>query len=126
MVEGDVVRYRCHVGHAYTTDSMVGAQAAFVEAALWSAVRALEEKAQLSRRLGERSRRRGLERLAQRYDQAEKSSEHASTAIRNLLLKGAADPVTADVAETRIAEDGSGNAGSRADWAPATSDAETG
>ena len=126
IVEGEVVRYRCHVGHAYTTDSMVGAQAAFVEAALWSAVRALEEKAQLSRRLGERSRRRGLERLAQRYEQAVQTSEHASTAIRHLLLKGAADPVTADAAETRVAEDGRGNTGTQAGWAAAISNAETG
>ena len=126
VVEGEVVRYRCHVGHAYTTDSMVGAQAAFVEAALWSAVRELEEKAQLSRRLGERSRRRGLERLAQRYEQAVQTSEHASTAIRHLLLKGAADPVTADAAETRVAEDGPGNTGTQAGWAAAISNAETG
>jgi two-component system, chemotaxis family, protein-glutamate methylesterase/glutaminase len=94
QVEGELVRYRCHVGHAYTVDSMVGAQAALVEAALWTAVRALEEKAQLSRRLEDRSRRRGLDRLARRYAEAIESAELGSSSIRQLLLNGTADPVT--------------------------------
>jgi two-component system chemotaxis response regulator CheB len=93
LVEGELVRYRCHVGHAYTADSMVGAQANAVEAALWTAVRALEEKAQLSRRLAERTRGRGLERLAQRYAEAMQAAELGSSSIRHLLLTGVADPV---------------------------------
>lgn len=96
QIEGELVRYRCHVGHAYTADSMVGAQAALVETALWTAVRALEEKAQLSRRLAERSRRRGLQRLARRYAEAVQSAELGSSSIRHLLLNGTADPVTTD------------------------------
>jgi two-component system, chemotaxis family, protein-glutamate methylesterase/glutaminase len=96
QVDGELVRYRCHVGHAYTVDSMVGAQAALVEAALWTAIRALEEKAQLSRRLAERSRRRGLDRLAQRYAEAVQSAELGSSSIRHLLLNGTADPVTGE------------------------------
>jgi two-component system chemotaxis response regulator CheB len=107
MVEGELVRYRCHVGHAYTADSMVGAQAGVVESALWTAVRALEEKAQLSRRLAERSRKRGLERLAQRYVEAVQSAELGSEAIRHLLLTGAADPVTAS---------GGGQRAEQAEW----------
>ena len=99
QVHGEVVRYRCHVGHAYTADSMVGAHAALVEAALWSAVRALEEKAQLSRRLAERSRSRGLDRLAHRYAEAVQSAELGSDAIRHLLLNGTADPVTSQTPE---------------------------
>ena len=94
QVEGELVRYRCHVGHAYSADSMVGAQSAVVEAALWSAARALEEKAHLSRRLAERSRKRGLVRLANRYAEAVQSAELGSSSIRHLLLNGTADPVT--------------------------------
>ena len=99
QADGEVVRYRCHVGHAYTADSMVGAHAALVEAALWSAVRALEEKAQLSRRLAERSHSRGLGRLAHRYAEAVQSAELGSDAIRHLLLNGTADPVTSQAPE---------------------------
>jgi two-component system, chemotaxis family, protein-glutamate methylesterase/glutaminase len=114
-VEGELVRYRCHVGHAYTVDSMIGAQAALVETALWTAVRALEEKAQLSRRLAERSRRRGLDRLAQRYAEGVQSAELGSSSIRQLLLKGTADPVNAD---------GPGEYGRQAEWDAEVSSAE--
>jgi two-component system chemotaxis response regulator CheB len=115
QVEGELVRYRCHVGHAYTVDSMIGAQAALVETALWTAVRALEEKAQLSRRLAERSRRRGLDRLAQRYAEGVQSAELGSSSIRQLLLKGTADPVNAD---------GPGEYGRQAEWDAEVSSAE--
>lgn len=97
--DGELIRYRCHVGHAYSVDSMVGAQAAQVEAALWTAVRALEEKAQLSRRLEERSRRRGLNRLALRYAEAVQAAELGSSSIRQLLLNGAADAVGSEATE---------------------------
>ena len=86
---------------------MVGAQAELVEAALWTAVRALEEKAQLSRRLAERSRSRGLHRLANRYTEAVQSAELGSSSIRHLLLNGTADPVTGE---------NGGQAGERAEW----------
>jgi two-component system chemotaxis response regulator CheB len=115
QVEGELVRYRCHVGHAYTVDSMIGAQAALVETALWTAVRALEEKAQLSRRLAERSRRRGLDRLAQRYAEGVQSAELGSSSIRQLLLKGTADPVNAD---------GPGEYGRQAEWDAEVSSAD--
>lgn len=98
-VEGDLVRFRCHVGHAYTAESMVGAHAALVEEALWTAIRALEEKIELTQRLGKRSRRRGLQRLAERYDEAARLAEIGSSSIRHLLLNGTADPVTSPTPE---------------------------
>jgi two-component system chemotaxis response regulator CheB len=91
LVHGDLVRYRCHVGHAYTSDSMVAAQADVLESALWTALRALEEKAELSRRLAVRTRQRGLDRLARRYDHAVENAERGSNTIRQVLLSGAAE-----------------------------------
>jgi two-component system chemotaxis response regulator CheB len=41
--EGDLMRYRCRVGHAFTAESLVGKQNDAVEQALWTAVRVLEE-----------------------------------------------------------------------------------
>jgi two-component system chemotaxis response regulator CheB len=102
LARGDLVRYRCHVGHAYTADSMVAAQASTVEGALWSALRTLEEKAELSRRMAERADQRGLERMARRYRRAVQDAETGSDSIRQLLLAGRAsppDPVDDDVAQ---------------------------
>lgn len=51
-----MLRYRCHVGHVYSMDSLVSEQANAVETALWSAIRALEEKAALARRMAAQAR----------------------------------------------------------------------
>ena len=56
--EGEMVRYRCYTGHAYSSESLLAEQSEAIEDALYSAVRALEEKASLSRRTaGEFERR---------------------------------------------------------------------
>src|SRR5262245_28019776 len=52
--EGEVVRYRCRVGHSYSEDAMVIEQGSAVEAALWSALEALEERAEFLRRVAGR------------------------------------------------------------------------
>jgi two-component system chemotaxis response regulator CheB len=53
ILDGDLVRYRCHVGHAYTRSVLASAQWDAVEQALWSALRGHEERAELLRRMKE-------------------------------------------------------------------------
>lgn len=43
------LRFRCHTGHAYSMLTLLAAQSTQVEQALWSAVRALQEKAMMLR-----------------------------------------------------------------------------
>jgi two-component system chemotaxis response regulator CheB len=90
--DGGFFHYRCHVGHAYSEESMLIAQAQGLEAALWTAVRALEEKAELARHLTHRSRHRGLRRSAERFEQSVEDAERGSTELRKLLLRGVAGP----------------------------------
>jgi hypothetical protein len=45
------LRYRCHTGHAFTAASLEAAQTETAEYALWSSVRALQERELLLRRL---------------------------------------------------------------------------
>jgi two-component system, chemotaxis family, protein-glutamate methylesterase/glutaminase len=98
--DGGFFHYRCHVGHAYTEDSMLVAQAEGVEGALWSAVRVLEEKAELARHHARRSRRRGMQLSAERFEQSVEDAERGSTEIRRLLQRGVgAPPVAAEDAE---------------------------
>jgi two-component system chemotaxis response regulator CheB len=49
--EPDSLRFECRVGHAYSLDALVAEQGEAVEAALWSAVNALKERAAVLRRL---------------------------------------------------------------------------
>ena len=64
MKEGAMLRYRCRVGHAYTAESLLAEQSQHLEAALWAALRGLEEKAALVHRLAERARERSYSLLA--------------------------------------------------------------
>lgn len=81
--EGDLVRFRCRVGHAYSSENMLEAKSEAAEASLWAALRSLEESAALSRRIAERVPRGNLRR---RYlDDAESKQAHAAT-LRRVLL----------------------------------------
>jgi two-component system chemotaxis response regulator CheB len=53
--DNEMVHFRCRVGHSYGAESLTTELSAASEAALWAAVRALEEKAAMQRRVaGER------------------------------------------------------------------------
>ncbi len=52
--DAELTHYRCHVGHGFTTGSLLGRQGDTVEDAVWAAIRAMEENARLSRRVGQR------------------------------------------------------------------------
>lgn len=84
MEEGGLLRFRCHVGHAYSQDSMLAAQAAALEAALWAAARSLEESAALAHRMAERS----TGDLARRFEEKATAMEQHVTTITRILLQG--------------------------------------
>lgn len=89
---GDLIRYRCHVGHAFTAEGLLVSQDGAVEQALWSALRALQEKAELGHRMAERSRDRGLHKSAFQFESVAKEAEHGSHVLRQLLLDGTGEP----------------------------------
>jgi len=90
LANRDMVRFRCHVGHAYSADSLLAHQSEYLEAALWAALRALEEQAALSRRLSERAQGRGHSRAASQFTEQALETEQRSHVIRQVLLKSAA------------------------------------
>lgn len=84
--DGTLVRFRCRVGHAFSGESLMAAQTTGLEDALWSALRALEEKLSLAQRLAERAHTNRQSRAASRFEeQARTAEEHAET-LRRLLL----------------------------------------
>ncbi|MGC2654041.1 MAG: chemotaxis protein CheB [Mycobacterium sp.] len=76
--------YRCEVGHAWTGDSLLRARDQEVECALWIAVRSLQEKARLSRRLADQVAP-GM--LRQRYDALADEAEHALGVLGSRLTE---------------------------------------
>jgi two-component system, chemotaxis family, protein-glutamate methylesterase/glutaminase len=85
-VDAERKRFRCRVGHAWTADALLEAQAGTLERALWTALRTLEEKVSLARKLGMDARNRGSGRLAERYSRTEEESAHAADVLRSYLL----------------------------------------
>jgi two-component system chemotaxis response regulator CheB len=76
--EDELIRLRCRIGHEYGPETFVAAQADRVESALWTALRTLEERAALHRRIASRQRERGNRRTADRFAlRADESVEHA-------------------------------------------------
>lgn len=82
----DMLRYRCHVGHAFSADSLTEGQTQMLEVALWSAVRALEEKMVLAQRIVERARKSSHTRAAVLFERRAKEAEEHSAILRELLL----------------------------------------
>lgn len=51
--DGELLRFRCHTGHAFSADSLLEAITAGIEDQLWSSVRALEENERLLNHMGD-------------------------------------------------------------------------
>jgi two-component system chemotaxis response regulator CheB len=78
--------FRCRVGHAFGPESLLTAQTEGIEDALWTALRALQERSQLAARIARRLRERGHEELAARYDRMVEEADRGGRVIRELLL----------------------------------------
>lgn len=85
--DGEFIRFRCRVGHGWTSDALLAQQAHTLDDALWTALRALEENAALSRQIAARHRQRGAERLARRLDDQADAAQGRADVIRDALTK---------------------------------------
>jgi two-component system chemotaxis response regulator CheB len=88
LEDEQIVRFRCRVGHAYSAESLLESQTEGLEAALWSALRALEEKASLTRRLVERAAKQSQHGAADRFQEQMVTAETHANTIRTVLLSG--------------------------------------
>lgn len=105
--EGEVLRFRCRVGHIYSPESLHADQNVAVERALWSAIRSLEEHAEFSQRLASRSQANQRPRLAARFaERAEASREDAS--VLRELLERSSDPMLETPEEMEIPDERTG------------------
>jgi two-component system chemotaxis response regulator CheB len=86
QVDGErLPRYRCRIGHAWSPDSLLEEQAAGSDGALGVALRALEERASLGRRMAARVAGRGSTR--DRYQAMADDADRAADEIRQLIAR---------------------------------------
>lgn len=97
---GSRLRFRCHVGHAYAPDLLLSQKSDELEAALWSSLRLLKEKATLTRQLATRTRAGGQGRsavqMAERINDQAALDERSARSIQELLetMPGPMDQTT--------------------------------
>jgi two-component system chemotaxis response regulator CheB len=86
--DGSLPRYRCRVGHGFSAESLFANQRTDVEAAVWTAYRALEERAALCRRLADRARVRNAGISAEHFRVEADDVARQASVLRALLLSG--------------------------------------
>lgn len=76
--QNGIPRLACRTGHAFSLETFAASQTDRVEVALWTALRTLEERAALYRRMAARHRKQGNTRTAERLAlQSESAVQHA-------------------------------------------------
>jgi two-component system chemotaxis response regulator CheB len=86
--EGELVRYRCRVGHSYSEEAMIDAQGSSVEAALWTALEVLEERGELLQRIADRMAGRTPKSEARFRSGAREALDRAALIRRALMVGG--------------------------------------
>jgi two-component system chemotaxis response regulator CheB len=85
--ENGVSRFECHVGHAYSIETLARGQAESLEHALWIALRSLEEGAALRRSMAEKARQRSTSgTLSNWMDEQAEEWEARAAIVRRALV----------------------------------------
>lgn len=90
-------KFRCRVGHSWTSMALLEQQASTLEQALWTALRALAERADLARRMRDHAAARHHPYAERLFDAQLAELERKGEVVRNVL--GRPEPVTAALAE---------------------------
>ena len=85
LKQDELVRFRCRVGHSYGPQSLFKEFSQTAEAALWAAMRALEEKSAMQRRLADSMG--GMEAIAGRLREQSASDDANAKVIREIIFQ---------------------------------------
>jgi two-component system chemotaxis response regulator CheB len=102
--EGDTSRFRCHVGHTYNAELMTLALDENLRRALTTAVRALEERATLARKLHSQANASGHSLLAETWEAKAREFEREGDIIRDSTRRMDRLAAQADVSQQSAAE----------------------
>jgi two-component system chemotaxis response regulator CheB len=85
--DGDLLRFRCQVGHAYSPESLLSSQTEAIDYQLWAAYRALDERATIVNRLAQHAHQLSDHTREQRFLRSVEQIEAQKEQIRQVLLK---------------------------------------
>lgn len=83
--DGDMVRYRCHTGHAFTPEALMEAQSVDADEMLWGLLRAHQQRAEFVRRMAERETSRDRSEFAAQLRQRAKEYQADAEVIERIL-----------------------------------------
>jgi two-component system chemotaxis response regulator CheB len=101
---GDMLRYRCMTGHAFTARSLDEGLNRNLDAALWAAVRQFEQRANLYGKMAIDERARGRTRTASSYDERELETRRHAKTLRAMLEAATRQPAASQPERLRHGE----------------------
>jgi two-component system, chemotaxis family, protein-glutamate methylesterase/glutaminase len=85
------VHYRCHVGHAFTSDGLLVGMELTTESALWTALRIIEERKNLLKKIEAKEKSSGNRKLATTYHKRAMELEQQIDQLKKVLFTVAKD-----------------------------------
>lgn len=86
LMENNRTRYRCHTGHAYSTDSLLATITERIEENLWNAVRSIKESMILLNHMGGHLAESNQPQQAAMYFNKAKEAESRESLVRKAIL----------------------------------------
>lgn len=84
--EGQLVRFRCHTGHAYTTSTLLASVTKSTEEKLWEAMRAMEEATMLLNQIGDQYKKIGNAVASKQFKQKAKEMADRARLIHDSVF----------------------------------------
>ena len=85
IMDGNIIRFRCHTGHAYSADTLLVSLTEGIEDSLYSAIRGMDENILLLNHIGDHYAEANQPKLAAVYFKKAKETEERSDLIRKAV-----------------------------------------
>jgi two-component system chemotaxis response regulator CheB len=82
-----LLRFRCRIGHIYSPDSLLEQQADTVDRALWAALRSLQERAALCRKLASQATARGHQGSGEQFLKRAQEMDGHAVVLRDVISR---------------------------------------
>jgi two-component system chemotaxis response regulator CheB len=85
IADNGLLRYRCRVGHAYTGDALLAAQAGEIESMLWRLLRSHQDRADVIRRMAQQERANNRHEIADQLQRRAREYEEDAEVVQRFL-----------------------------------------
>ena len=86
LKDGEMKRFRCHTGHAFSADTLLATVTENIEDSLYGAIRGVEESIMLLNHLGDHFAETNSKKLAALYFQKAQEAEQRAQLVRRAVL----------------------------------------